>query len=369
VRWTLGVYAASRLLYMAIALLDIPLRGWHLSWEVSNWDGFWYLLLVATGYPTHIVHSQSTLGFFPLYPLLIYALQHALAISPVLAGWLLATLFGAIATIVVGRLCERWWGPAAGRRCVLALCLFPGSIVFSMLYTEGLLIAAAAGSLLALEHRRWLRAGLLGAVATATGPAAVAIIPAAVAAAALDWHRSLRAGRRPRATPLLAPLLSAAGIGSFALFLWLWTGTPLASFTAQRYAWHESTTPLALFYTARDLVREIATAPSLTHSGINLNYIAALLGAAFMLGGLVLLWRRRHTVPWPALVWTLGVTLLAVTSARTPPNPRMLIIAFPIVVAYADRFRGKAFRRLLGASTLMLVGMSLVTFMGTGLRP
>ena len=53
----------------------------------------------------------------------------------------------------------------------------------------------------------------------------------------------------------------------------------------------------------------------------------------------------------------------------TQPNPRMLICAFPAVLVFAYRLTGKAYARLLGASTFLLVVMSLVTYVGTGLRP
>ena len=50
----------------------------------------------------------------------------------------------------------------------MIFCLFPGSIVFSMVYAEGLLIPLAAGCILALQRRRWVMAGALAGLATAT---------------------------------------------------------------------------------------------------------------------------------------------------------------------------------------------------------
>ena len=67
--------------------------------------------------------------------------------------------------------------------------------------------------------------------------------------------------------------------------------------------------------------------------GIDLNGIVALLGTVFLFFGLKLLWEHRARVPLTAWVWTVCVAVLALTSAKTPPNPRLLILAFPVVMA------------------------------------
>ena len=47
----------------------------------------------------------------------------------------------------------------------------------------------------------------------------------------------------------------------------------------------------------------------------------------------------------------------------------MLITAFPALMVVAYRLRGKAFTRLIVVSTVLLVAMSLVTYVGVALRP
>ena len=56
--------------------------------------------------------------------------------------------------------------------------IFPGTIVFSMVYSEGLSLALIAGAMRALQDRRWVLAGLLAATASAVEPVVFAIIPA-----------------------------------------------------------------------------------------------------------------------------------------------------------------------------------------------
>ena len=159
--------------------------------------------MASQGYPAHVVaHSWSTLGFFPLYTILMWASGHATGLPYAYSGFIVALVTGASATVLVAKLAEHWFGPVGARRAVLFFCLFPGSIVFSMDYTEGLLLTLIAGCMLAVEHRRWLLAGVLAGLATAVGPVAVAIIPAfAVVSLARDPPAR---GPRPRGPALAA---------------------------------------------------------------------------------------------------------------------------------------------------------------------
>ena len=364
-RYPLTVYAVSRAIYFLIALVDL-LRHWHgLGRELANWDGKWYTMLAAFGYPEHVMHTQTTLGFFPLYPGLMWLLAHALFCGYVVAGVIISLISGAVATVLVGRLATDWWGEAAGKRAVLFFVFFPGSIVFSMVYTEGLMISLLAGALLAVQHRRWAVAGLCAAGATLLAPLAYAIVPVLGVVAVLEIRRSgWAAGRRALWAPALAPL----GIVGFGAFLWIWTGSPFASYIAQHDGWQEHSSPLALYWVTHHLwmsIRHFTWA----HPGINLNDIGGLLGAAFLVYALSLLWRERATVPLPALLWTAGMALLTLTSDQTPPNARMLLSGFPLVLIMARRFEGNSFRWAMVLNVYFLLIMSPLTFIGTSLRP
>jgi hypothetical protein len=177
------------------------------------------------------------------------------------------------------------------------------------------------------------------------------------------WHD--REARRA----LLAPLLSPLGAVLFAIFMWFWAGSPTASYTAQHHGWSERTTLTSLVHVAQHLIHQIVHAPSLSHPGINLNYISGLLGAAFLIWAIVLLLRTRPRIPAAPIVYTLAIAAFTFTSSMTQPNPRMLICAFPALGVVAYRCRGKSFRWLIGISTFLLVAMSYVTYVGVGLRP
>ena len=82
-----------------------------------------------------------------------------------------------------------------------------------------------------------------------------------------------------------------------------------------------------------------------------------------------LVFRARRTISPEAIVWTLGISYLALTSEYVPPNPRMLITAFPALMLVAHYAKGKWFTWLAWANGVLLVGLSLLTFYGVTLRP
>jgi len=368
-RWTILVYLSSRLLLLAVAVAAAGIAHTSLASELGRWDGTWYMQLASTGYPRHPSSVPSTLGFFPLYPLVIWLTVHAPGPpnSALLAGLLVSCAGGLVATVLVGRLAAAWWGEGSGRRAVLLFCFFPGSIVFSMVYAEGLLIPLAAGCLLALERRRWVLAGSLAGVATAVAPDAVVLVVVCALCAARELRAHGWRSRQARRS-LLAPALSGVGISAFAVFLWVWTGTPFATLQAQRDGWGESVDPLALARHARLLAHDLSGV-GLGRPDVYAGHVAALLGALFLLAGVALLLRRPRLVSVEAMALTLGVGCLALVSENVPPNPRLLITAFPVVLVFAHRFRMPAYRWLLASSTLLLVLTSGLTYGSRWLTP
>jgi hypothetical protein len=293
--------------------------------------------------------------------------DHSFLWSLTVTGIILSGIGGLVAVVLVHRLAAGWWGEEAGRRAAWFFCLFPGSVVFSMAYAEGLMIPLAVGCILALERRRWLLAGALAGLATAAEPEALVLVAVCAVSATLHLRRSGWGDRQARRS-LLAPLLSLTGVLSFAGFLWAWAGTPFASLLAQRYGWHEKTDPFALIHLVRGLAAEISL-KHFNHPTINLNLVAGVVGAAVLIVLLASLIRARRTVSPEALVWTFGISFLAMTSEYTPPNPRLIITAFPAVLVVGYYLKGRAFTWTQVVNGTLLAGLSALTFIGPTLRP
>lgn len=366
-RFAFVVYVGSRLLLILVGIADSAVFHRSLARELSNWDGVWYLRVATRWYPHVALHGKSTLGFFPLYPAVMWLVSHLLLLPLTTAGLIIAAVGGFAAVVLIERLAASWWGSSVAKRAVVFFCLFPGSVVFSMVYSEGLLIPLVAGCLLALAKKRWLLAGVLAGLATAVGPdGLVLILVCAVAVLRVAKHHGVRSRETRRS--LLALVLSPAGLFGFCAFLWAWTGTPLAFFWAQRNGWGEQTEPLALLHQAQYLAQEISFTRFDYHM-IDWNLVSGLFGAAFLAVAIVLLFWRRAEIPPEALAWVLGIAFLTVTSEHVPPNPRMLITAFPAALVYVRYLRTRGYHLLLGASTALLGLMSALTYVGYALRP
>jgi hypothetical protein len=89
----------------------------------------------------------------------------------------------------------------------------------------------------------------------------------------------------------------------------------------------------------------------------------------FLVWGFWLLWRNRKRVPLTMFVWTICIAFLALTSAKTPPNPRMLLVAFPVVIAVGANLTGRAYRRAMVINVATTLVMSYFTYVGIWLRP
>jgi hypothetical protein len=373
--WICVIYLAAHVALLIAAFLQASLGHHAFQNEISNWDGMWYRELANKGYPSYVSYAQTTLGFFPLFSLAIWPVEHVvllafpndLILSATIAGLLISTAGGLVATVLVHRLADGWWGRETARRAAILFVVFPGSVVFSMVYSEGLLLPLAAGCLYALERRRWVLAGVLAGIGTAVQPTGLMLAPVCLLSALLELRRcgfKLRAARRS----FLAPLLSLTGLGAFTAFLWAWTGNPLATYLAQHHGWSETTTPLALGKMAVKLANEV----SFTHFNeptINLNLVLGLIGGIVLVIWLVLVYFSRRQISPEAILWTAAIGFLAFTSSNVPPLPRMLITAFPALMAVAHYVRGGWFRLFVWANGALLIGLSLLTFVGFTLRP
>jgi Gpi18-like mannosyltransferase len=389
-KWPLAVYAGTRLALVLLAIICATCFAGRpvqvgsfiarhrqvvpesLSQEFANWDGWWYVHLALRGYPTHASHLQTTLGFFPLYPLVIWLTAHILFCPYVVAGLVVSGIGGLVATVQVQRLTMAWWGPEVSRKAVVLFCLFPGSVIFSMVYPEGLFLPFAAGCMLALTHKRWALAGVLAGLATAIEPDALSLVAMCLAASFVQLRKNGWQDRAARRS-LLAPALSPMGALGFAAFLWAWTGTPFASYIAQKYGWHEKTTPFAIPAQLVNLLHEIDVHfhwfSGSGKQAFDLNRVVVLLGTVILLIGVIWLWRVRKTVPVEVLVYVGVMALFMLTSSHVPPSPRLLLADFPVVLVYARRMRGRTWRWAVPLTGISLLVLSGLTFVGNTLRP
>jgi hypothetical protein len=351
---SVDVRAASAFLFSRIVTITAFAASALYSVEMTfpralaTWDGIWYLAIARHGYPTALSTDYNELAFFPAFPLLLRSVAFVTTLDPRTVGIVLNVMLGVAFAVLFMRLGTRVVGTEVAMRAVVLCAFFPGAYVLSMVYSEPLMLVLVCASLLALLDRCWLLAGVLAAVATATRPNALALVVACAVAAASAIRT--RGEWRALAAPLLAPL----GFVSFMVYLWVHTGHADAWWYTQRHAWHES-----FDFGGFTLQRfgRVASEPF-----ANTNDLVAVVGTVVLVAGLVLLVRlsRRGDVPWVLTSYALASGVLALGSATIGGRPRMVLVAFPMFLAFARYLRGDNYAIAVGVSgALFAIGAFL----------
>ncbi len=211
-----------------------PFTGHRLVEGWAQWDSGWYFRIARDGY-SYVEGQQSTVVFFPVYPLLM-GLVGALVGSAYLAGILVTAVAGIGAAALFFTWARDRLTPGAAQAGLLLFVLYPYAFfLFGAVYADAVFVCAVIGAFVLLEKDHPWLAGLVGAVATACRPmGGVLVIGLAVRA----WERRGAAGGPRWRWHDAGVLLSAAGIGAFSVYLWIRFGDPIAFLTGQE-AWDQ----------------------------------------------------------------------------------------------------------------------------------
>ena len=219
-----------------------------------RFDGGWYVGIADSGYQ-HVEGRQSSVAFFPGYPLLVRFVGRA--IDNVALGGILVTIgCGFAAVCCYWRWCAARLPRAQAVGALAALALYPYAwYLYGAVYGDALFLLAAVGAFLLVERDQALLAGVVGAVATATRLVGIALVLGLVVAvlerrgafSGTRWRLlprrvDLRRLRRADAGVLVAPL----GLVAWTAWLWHRFGDPLLFSSVQEY-WGQPSTPRTWF--------------------------------------------------------------------------------------------------------------------------
>lgn len=292
---------------------------------LTAWDSYWYLDAAQHGWPHVLVPSHyNTTGFFPALPLALRAVHAVSGLNWTVTGFLVEAVTEVGAVLMVSILARRVLGERAGTGAVILFCLFPGAYIFSQVYSEPLFILASAVCLYGLHRRWWWMAGLGSALAGATRPTGVVLVGCCA------WVAVREIWLRRDLWSLVAPVLSPIGMLAFLLFLQARTGTAGAYLLTQQQAWGQT-------FTIDAIPAEITACFTLDEPYAWAFLVFLVWGVVGL--GLLAAHVRRRRMPSEWFLFCLGGILVTVASANVGYRPRMALVTFPLIFAYAASLR------------------------------
>jgi hypothetical protein len=210
-----------------------PFRGWRWLQGWAQWDSGWYFAIATGGYG-YIPGRQSTIAFFPTYPLAMRAVA-TVGLNAYVAGILVTVAAGAAATrLFFGWLSARLT-PAGAWAALGLMLLYPYAFfLYGAVYPTALFVLTIVGAFVLLENDHPWLAGLVGALATAARPTGVVLV-VALAVRAVERRRS--AGE-PVTWRDAGVLVSVLGLAAFCVYQWRKFGDPFTFITIQS-AWDQ----------------------------------------------------------------------------------------------------------------------------------
>lgn len=353
----LAIFVGSRL---AIWLIPLLFRGLIPTQENQNlvdifmrWDAGWYAGIAREGYHWAGPDTQSSVAFFPLYPLLVRVFSIFLLGNIPLAMFFVSNIAFLIYLHYLYRLAKEDFDALTAERSALYAAAFLLSFFFSAGYTEALFLALTTSAFYYARKDKWSVAIPLGMLSCLTRLAGVAII----FPFAWEWYK-----RRGISAKALVLGLVPMGLGIFMVYLGHLTGDPLAFNTVQKAWSHRLTWPWGTLAIAWQLVKSLPLT----------RYIAAIAWIDFgtMVIFLIMILAMIPRTPPSYWLYSLPVYFIS-TSATLDPAvglptasiARYLMSIFPVFVFLGYLGRNRWVHYLTLFLFLVLLGPLLLYFL------
>ncbi|MBQ7472918.1 MAG: hypothetical protein IJS79_01045 [Oscillospiraceae bacterium] len=302
-------------------------------------DAFHYLCIARDWYLSEGELDRIVqLVFLPGYPIVV-RLAATVIRNYVLSGLLVSTLCFAGALCVFYRVVLTEYGSGTAARAAAFLCLMPGAFFFFAPMSESLFLLLCAACLAALQKRRWLLAGLFGALASFTRSLGLMLFVPLFFELVGDLLREKKCSLGAVCGLLLVP----TGFAGYLLVNYLVSGNPFQFMIYQREHWYQG---LGLFfntaaYQTRYALAAAAKGDSKTLMGLWLPNLAAVFGAPAILFFGAKRLRASETA------WAIAYYVIAIGATWLLSAPRYMAVLLPLPTALGVVSERKNVRALL----------------------
>lgn len=366
-RWAVlpaGLALGVRIVVFLVGALAVQMVGRAHTHDLlaiwDRWDATSYLRVASGGY-RYSLTTGSIVNSFPLYPLLIRAVEPLARPFAPHASYLLAAMAVswaafALACAVLYHLTRERFGPRVALSAVLLLAVFPFSFYYGAIFTESLYLLLAVLAFFAIAHGNWWLAGVAALLVGAERPPGLLVGACVILAYALDWLRT----RHPLRLDVLALVLTPLGTAAYFAYLWWRFGDALAYLHSSQTGWHGGQLQTAGFLRAWDVLTTLG--PALA-SGQYLHALDAVY-VLILVAVLVAVVPVARLLGLPAALFTAASVLLPVaTYTGVNSMGRYASVAFPVFILLAVALhRRQTARDLLVAASAILLGLFTALF-------
>ncbi|MCU1579151.1 MAG: hypothetical protein JWP19_1355 [Rhodoglobus sp.] len=215
----------------------------------SIWDGHWYYIISAVGYPTQLPLTvdghvgESAWAFMPAYPSVVRLVMLVTTLDFPVAAVIVSFGFALGAALLFYRLMHLVLPGGTALFSVVLFCFAPLSPILQVSYAESMYTFLIALALLLLVTRRYALMVPVVAVMSLTRPSGLAFALALAMHVAWRWWRQ----RRGREDFPVRERVASIGLAAFSAFMgiawiliaWILTGS-FTAYTDTELAWRSA---------------------------------------------------------------------------------------------------------------------------------
>jgi len=313
----------------------------------GRWDAVHYLTIAARGY------YGTDMAFFPLYPLLIRIVGTLMG-NDLIAGLVISNVALFFGLLFFYKLVEHQFDRSVALRAIFYISIFPTAVFFSAVYTESLFFCLTVASFYYIKERKWITAGILGALAALTRVEGVLLaVPYAMEAfGAFDWRHAINAPKRLWRV-VLGFCLIPLGLVAYMATLWVLRGDPLYFSHVQAHWDRHLAPPWASVIRSVTMIVHSHGAQAAVGQALELTF------TILMLAVLIAGWRSLRPSFWVYMALSIVVPM---STASLMSMPRFALVLFPMFIVLALWGRRAWVNSTIVAFSLLLLGLYTVLY-------
>ncbi|MEK7110982.1 MAG: mannosyltransferase family protein [Patescibacteria group bacterium] len=330
-------------------------------WSWGGFDGVHYLTISESGYV-----ADFTQAFFPFFPWVIGIFSKYLSLNSLYSALLVGNLSLLVVTCLFWLLLRIDFKAGQSRQIILSLLFFPTAFFFGAVYGESFFLSLVFGSFLAARKKKWLLAGVIGAMATATRFVGIFLIPALVVEYWLQLKesgKSIKSGKFSAVIPVLSICIVSFGLIAYMVYSQQHFNDALKFIHSQPAFGASRSDKIILLYQVFWRYAKMAVTVdffSLLYYRISMEVLSAVI---FLILGLISFKNTRLSYAIFGFLSFLAPTLTGTFSSM----PRYILVMFPVFIMIGSWLNGEnhKFRRWIyySVSTVLLT-INTMLFLG-----